>query len=219
MAQHTREIPDGLADGKEPFDTTRLLHEIGRGQKGSRGLDRATTAELFGAMLDGRVRDLELGAILVAWRVKGETLDELAGGLQAVQSRLEPIRVDPGRPLVSIPSYNGARKAPNMTPLLACLLARRGLQVIVHGVRTEPGRLSTCEILEAMRPESGPVVVGSGEEAAGVLARGSPAFVPIDVLAPSFAALLALRHRLGVRHMGHTLVKMIDPLGEPHCGG
>jgi hypothetical protein len=36
---------------------------------------------------------------------------------------MRPIHVDPARPVISIPSYNGARNTPNLVPLLACLLA------------------------------------------------------------------------------------------------
>ena len=46
------------------------------------------------------------------------------------------------RPLVVLPSYNGARKLPVLTPLLALLLARRGLPVLIHGTATESARVS-----------------------------------------------------------------------------
>ena len=45
-----------------------------------------------------------------------------------------------------LPSYNGARKLPNLTPLLALLLAQEGAQVLVHGPMLDPGRVSTAEI-------------------------------------------------------------------------
>ena len=44
-------------------------------------------------------------------------------------------------PLVVLPSYNGARKLPVLTPLLALLLAREGLPVLVHGTATESTRV------------------------------------------------------------------------------
>ena len=38
-----------------------------------------------------------------------------------------------------LPSYNGARKLPNLTALLALLLAQQGIQVLVHGVDDDAG--------------------------------------------------------------------------------
>jgi anthranilate phosphoribosyltransferase len=40
-----------------------------------------------------------------------------------------------------LPSYNGARKLPVLTPLLALLLAREGLPVLIHGTATESSRV------------------------------------------------------------------------------
>ena len=54
------------------------------------------------------------------------------------------------RPLVVLPSYNGARKLPVLTPLLALLLARRGLPVLIHGTATESGRVSVEPVLQAL---------------------------------------------------------------------
>ena len=100
-------------------------------------------------MLDSRVSDLELGAVLLAYRVKGETAAELAAMLAAAHRSFEPLHIQNGRDHarpVSIPTYNGARKQPNLTPLLAMLLAREGVPVLVHGVTDDPGRVTSAEI-------------------------------------------------------------------------
>ena len=75
-------------------------------------------------------------------RIKGETPEEMAGFLDAVHERLEMLPAS-ARPLVVLPSYNGARKLPVLTPLLALLLARNGLPVLVHGTATEDRRVSS----------------------------------------------------------------------------
>jgi len=119
-----------------PFPCARFIKEIGRGPNGARALTPDDTHALYAAMLDGRVSDLELGAILLAYRVKGESADELAAMLAAAHASFTPIDVKHGaHQAVSIPSYNGARKQPNLVPLLALLLAREGVPVLVHGER------------------------------------------------------------------------------------
>ncbi|MFX8180047.1 glycosyl transferase, partial [Acinetobacter baumannii] len=55
------------------MDYAALIKEVGRGARGARDLTRAQAENLFGAMLDGVVPDLELGALLIALRVKGES--------------------------------------------------------------------------------------------------------------------------------------------------
>ncbi|MBN0567102.1 hypothetical protein JTM29_36440, partial [Pseudomonas aeruginosa] len=49
-----------------------------------------------------------------------------------------------GKPMpIVIPSYNGARKQANLTPLLAMLLHKLGFPVVVHGVSHDPTRVLT----------------------------------------------------------------------------
>ena len=200
--------PEADAPDPAPFLVGPYLKRVGRGNVGARSLERDEMQRLFGAMLDGAVADVELGGLLVAFRMKGESLDEIVGALAALQARLSPVAIDPRRPLVSIPSYNGARKSANLTPLLAGLLADAGVQVIIHGIRCDPNRITTCEVMQAM----GRVPAATVGEAGDALEQGHPAFVPIDVLAPAFARLLQLRERLGVRHIGHTLAKLLAPI-------
>ncbi len=190
------------------FPCARFIKEIGRGPNGARALSPEDTQALYSAMLDGRVSDIELGAVLLAYRLKGETADELAAMLAAAQASFEPLRLAEGtyRP-VSIPSYNGARKQPNLVPLLALLLAREGVPTLVHGVITDPGRVTSAEIFAELgiEPATSHAAIESG------LADRRLAFAPIEVLAPKLARLLALRRVMGVRNSTHTLVKILQP--------
>ena len=63
------------------------IKEIGRGKDGARSLTAAQAHDLMSQVLDGRVTDLEIGAFAMAMRIKGESVDELAGFLDAVHER------------------------------------------------------------------------------------------------------------------------------------
>ena len=67
----------------ERFAAAPFIKEIGRGVKGARSMSREDARALYAAMLEGRVSDLELGAILLAMRIKGESVEELAGFMDA----------------------------------------------------------------------------------------------------------------------------------------
>jgi anthranilate phosphoribosyltransferase len=196
----------------EPFHAARFIKEIGRGVKGARSMSREDAEELYGAMLDGRVSDLELGGILLAMRIKGESVDEIAGFMDAAEHSFAPLPTPPGPYApVLIPSYNGSRKLANLTPLLALLLAREGVPVLIHGVRQDPGRVTTAEILAEMG--IGPT--GSTADMLDAFAAGRPCFIPIETLAPKLAHQLSLRRILGVRNSTHTLVKILQPFDGP----
>ena len=185
-----------------------IIRELGRGAEGARDLPQGEAQQLYGAMLDGGVPDLELGAIAIALRVKGETVGEMTGFLAASYERLYALRRPAGRlrPII-IPSYNGARKGVNLTPLLALLLRRFGVPVVVHGLIEGFGRVTTAQILRefAVLPSS------SHLQAQQVLDDNGLVYAPLSVLSPGLGVQLALRSRLGLRNSAHSLVKMLDP--------
>ncbi len=194
---------------KEPFIAARYIKEIGRGKDGARSLSREDAQLLYGAMLDGRVSDLEMGGILLAMRIKGESVEEIAGFMAAAETSIHLLKspTDSMYAPVIIPSYNGARKKANLTPLLALLLARKGVPVLVHGVLHDAGRVTTAEIFEALHHPLAQSVV----QAEGQMAQQLPAFMSINALSPKMTRILSMRRVLGVRSSTHTLVKILQP--------
>lgn len=186
---------------------TGIIKEIGRGKNAARDLSRDDARALFTAILNDEIPPLQLGAILIAMRIKGESLDELAGFLEACEASYPHLKAPAGTVPLVIPSYNGARQLPNLTPLLASLVAREGVPVLVHGVPDDPGRVTTIEVFRAMGIE----VARSIAEAEQQLAERKLAVIAIDTLAPQLARVLKLRRDIGLRSSGHTLVKMLQP--------
>ena len=184
---------------------TSYIKEIGRGKEGARSLNEAQANDLMGQVLDQRVSDLEIGAFALAMRIKGESVHELAGFLTAAHERCIPIRTT--RPTIVLPSYNGARKLPNLTPLLALLLAQEGAQVLVHGPMLDAGRVSTAEIFRDL----GLPFACTAEEVENGWARREPVFIATPDLCPPLARLLEVRRVVGLRNSGHTIAKLLQP--------
>lgn len=182
---------------------SHYLKIIARGAQGARSLPREQACDLFAQVLDGDLSDLEVGAFCIAMRVKGETPEEMAGFLDALHARLAPLPAST-RPLVVLPSYNGSRKLPVFTPLLALLLAHAGLPVLVHGCATEDTRVSSQDVLAALGV---PAMI-----AIKSIAHGTVAYAPTALLQPGLARLLEVRRVLGVRSSAHSLVKLMNPL-------
>ncbi|KAB2926637.1 MAG: DNA-binding protein YbiB [Dechloromonas sp.] len=186
----------------------QYIKEIGRGADGARDLPQDDARQLYAAMLDGGVPDLELGAIILGLRVKGESLDEMLGFLAATDERTHHLDMPHGRvrPVV-LPTYNGGRKEANLTPLLALLLQRFGVPVLIHGLLEGFGRVTSALIFR----ELGVMPLTSVTQAQTVLEEKGLAFLPLTALCPGIHNLLALRSRMGVRNSAHSLVKMINP--------
>ena len=178
------------------------IKDIGRGKDGARALGRAQAADLMGQVLDQQVSDLELGAFCIAMRIKGETPEEMAGFLDATHARLNKVHTGQA-PTVVLPSYNGARKLPVLTPLLALLLASEGVAVVVHGSATEDKRVSSQAVFSHLGIEALTHVAPA--------AAGQVQFIPTGVLHAGLDRLLAVRRVVGLRNPGHSLVKLMNP--------
>ena len=181
---------------------SQYIKEIGRGKDGARPLTHEQAADLLGQVLDGTVSDLEIGGFCIAMRVKGETPEEMAGFMEALHQRLHLLPASATATVV-LPSYNGARKLPVLTPLLALLLAREGVSVLVHGTPTESKRVFSSEVLAALGVPA--------MTAIRKIASGEVAFAPTELLNPALKRLLDVRHLLGLRNPAHSLVKLINP--------
>ncbi|QAZ40746.1 DNA-binding protein YbiB [Methylibium sp. Pch-M] len=184
------------------------LKEIGRGKEGARSLTEAQARDLMNQVLDREVSEAERGAFAIAMRIKGESTEELAGFTACAAERSLVLEAD-AMPVL-LPSYNGARKLPNLTPLLALLLAQEGVPVLVHGPLHDPARVTTYELFESLG-------LPIARDAAGVhdaWARHEPVFVPTAVLCPALVPLLELRWVLGLRNPAHTVAKLLTPRGR-----
>lgn len=187
----------------------RFIKEIASDADTRRDLSEEGAHDLFAAMLDGGVPDMELGACLCALRMKHESATELLGFYRAASERVYALKPPATalRPLV-FATYSGARQEPNLLPLLVLLLQRMGVPVLLHGTLEGGGRVASAYILR----ELGVLPGGSLAQAQKSLDEELLAFVPTAVLCPGLANLLALRSRLGVSNPAHNLVTLLDPI-------
>lgn len=185
------------------------LKEIARGKEGARSLNEAQAHDLMSQVLDRQVSEAERGAFAIAMRIKGESTEELAGFTAAAAER--SLALDAATLPVLLPSYNGARNLPNLTTLLALLLAQEGLPVLVHGPTSDPGRVTTHELFHAL----GLPIAHDVEDLQAAWARHEPVFMPTEVLCPALVPLLELRWTLGLRNPAHTVAKLLSPGGTP----
>jgi anthranilate phosphoribosyltransferase len=188
-----------------------LIREIARGTHGARDLDQEEARRLFGAMLDGAVPPLELGAVLIAYGIKGESAEELGGFVAALDERMAHLEAPRDRPRpVVLAAYDAAGGLADRTALLALLLRRYAVPVLLHGTAetaSDDGRVATAGLLWELGIEP----ATSANDAKRSLASEGIAFFPIEALAPDLCALLSLRRRLGQRSSAHTVSKLIDP--------
>ncbi|ASV54715.1 Anthranilate phosphoribosyltransferase like [Lelliottia jeotgali] len=152
-----------------------------------------------------------MGGILIALRIKGEGEAEMRGFYEAMQAQTFRLTPPVAKPMpIVIPTYNGARKQANLTPLLALLLNKLGFPVVVHGVSADPTRVLTETIFELM----GIAPTLHAGQAQAKLEGHQPVYIPVSALCPPLEKQLDMRWRMGVRNSAHTLAKLATPFEE-----
>ncbi|MFQ5508954.1 MAG: anthranilate phosphoribosyltransferase [Leptospirillia bacterium] len=190
---------------------THAIGQVGRGASRATALTPEEAGDAMGAILDGRADPFELGAFLVAMRIKEETAGELVAFVRAAQDRLIPF---PGAaPLLTVPSYAGKRQTFPALIGAACVLAACGVPVGLHGHATPPERISMADVLGVLgcKPDDAPEV--AVHRAADDLKRAGVAYLGVEQYLPAMHRMLELRRQMGLRSCFHTMGRLINPFG------
>src|ERR687895_1776277 len=130
-----------------------VLARVVTGGRLSRDGARAT----MGAVLDGEVTPAQLGALLVALRMRGETVDELAGFVEAMRARVIPVEAPDGA-VDTCGTGGDVHHTFNISTAAALVVAAAGVPVAKHGNRAVTSASGSSDVIEAlgMTVEQGP---------------------------------------------------------------
>lgn len=190
-------------DFEHPF--AQFVRIIGKGKNGARSLTFDEAYQAFSMILKDEVLDVQLGAFLMLLRVKEESVDELAGFVQATRDQLtfKPIQVD-----LDWSSYAGKRKHYPWFLLAALTLAKHGYKVVMHGASGHTmNRMYTEQVLEYL----GYPICENDLDVEAELAKHNFAYLPLHAISPILSDLISLRNVMGLRSPIHTLARLINP--------
>ena len=188
---------------EHPF--AQYVRIIGKGKNGARSLTYEEAYQAFSMILKQEVLDVQLGAFLMLLRVKEESVDELAGFVQATRDQLNfsPLTVD-----LDWSSYAGKRKHYPWFLLAALTLAQSGYKVFMHGASGHTlNRLYTEQVLEYL----GYSICQSEQDVEYELEQHNFAYLPLEEISPVLSDLISLRNVMGLRSPIHTLARLINP--------
>lgn len=190
-------------DFEHPF--AQYVRIVGKGKNGARSLSYDEAYQAFSMILKNEVLDVQLGAFLMLLRVKEESVDELAGFVQATRDQLNFKTLDVD---LDWSSYAGKRKHYPWFILAALTLAKRGYNIVMHGSSGHTmNRVYTEQVLTYL----GYPICQNDVEVERQLQQQHFAYIPLEVISPILADLIALRNVMGLRSPIHTLARLINP--------
>ncbi|MCU1281746.1 MAG: Anthranilate phosphoribosyltransferase, partial [bacterium] len=130
----------------------RFIKAVGSGQKRARDLTRDEAREAMALVCDGAARPEQLGAFLLALRMKGEAADELAGFVDALEARMQTGDARAPDGTLDVDCHGDGHKGrATLLPAAACALAALGEPVLLRLQRELPtARHGLVEALVAL---------------------------------------------------------------------
>jgi anthranilate phosphoribosyltransferase len=185
----------------------RLADAIARGLA-RQHLTADEMAAVVGAIMDGEATAAQIGGLLIALRMKGETADELAGAARAMRARATKIACPEAHRAVDTCGTGGdGSNTVNVSTLSAIVVAGAGVRVAKHGNRAQSSRSGSADVLTAL---------GVKIDVPVAVTERSLVEVGIGFMfAPQFHA--ATRHVAGARkELGtRTVFNLLGPLTNP----
>ena len=172
----------------------------------SRSLTFEQAAAVMKEIMIGEATPAQFAAFVTALRIKGETVDEIAGLASVMQAKATPVQVTP--PVVDTCGTGGDGLCSfNISTTAAFIVAGAGLKVAKHGNRAMSSHCGSADVLEALgvRIELGAEAVAQCLETVGIGFMFAPAFHP----AMKYAT--APRREIGIR----TVFNILGPLTNP----
>ncbi len=170
-------------------------------------LDRDEARTLMDGIMGGEVPPVTLSALLVALRLKGETVDEITGFAEAMRERAVRIPID-GPGLVDTCGTGGdARGTFNLSTATALTAAAMGARVAKHGNRAVSSRSGSADVLEAL----GVDLTLEAPQVAALINELGIGFLFAPSLHPAMKHAMPVRRELGTR----TIFNLLGPLTNP----
>ncbi|MEL7428973.1 MAG: anthranilate phosphoribosyltransferase, partial [Pseudomonadota bacterium] len=135
-------------------------------------LSRGETQAAFDIIMSGDATHAQIGAVLMAMRVRGETEDEFAGAVDAMRSKMLP--VDAPEDVLDIVGTGGdAKGSYNISTCTALVVAGCGVKVAKHGNRSLSSKSGASDVLTALgvNIELSPGQISDCIEEAGIVGK------------------------------------------------
>lgn len=122
------------------------LHQVVAG----RDLTRQQAGEAMNRMMSGQASEVQIGSLLTALKLKGETSSEIAGFAESMRRHAEPVSCRQGA-LIDVVGTGGDCKGTfNVSTTVAFVLAGAGLAVAKHGNRSVSSLCGSADVLTAL---------------------------------------------------------------------
>ncbi|HXU59906.1 MAG TPA: anthranilate phosphoribosyltransferase [Verrucomicrobiae bacterium] len=173
---------------------------------GGRSLDEHEAEQAFDILMSGDATPTQIGAFLMALRVRGETVAEITGAVRTMRAKM--LKIDAPAGAIDTCGTGGDNSGTlNISTGAAIVTAAAGVPVAKHGNRAASSKTGTADVLGAL----------------GVNIDADMALIREALWSANICFLMATRHHNAMRHVGpsrvelgtRTIFNLMGPLSNP----
>ena len=169
-------------------------------------LTAAQAEAAFDTIFDGDATPGQIGAFLMALRVRGETVQEITGAVRSLRARMITVHV-PDDTIDTCGTGGDGKHTLNISTAVAFVVAGCGVPVAKHGNRAVSSRSGAADVLEAL----GVGIEGNARTVGDMIRRSGVGFLFAASHHQAMRHVGAIRSELGLR----TICNLLGPLSNP----
>jgi anthranilate phosphoribosyltransferase len=215
LARTTAEAPAAIAaaggtarSSARLAEVTTVVGAIARVAEGD-SLDEDEAERVMGVVMDGEATPSQISALIVAMRMKGETVDEIVGFARAMRERATPVRPSAVGYIDTCGTGGDGLHTFNVSTTTAFVVAGAGVPVAKHGNRAVSSSAGSADVLEALGVDItlDPAAIARCIDECGV------GFLFAQSLHASMRHAGPTRREIGIRTVFNILGPLTNPAG------
>jgi len=184
-----------------------LITKIGKGQRGVRDLTWDESKEAIQLMMEGQATPHQVGAFLMAMRIKLEAVPELAGFTATTRAYVSPLRIPGDLNVVDVPAYGEKHNTIHVCLAAAIIAAAEGATICLHGTE----KPSAASDLPRVLAELGIPHTLQRDDVASALKDLGFTYLDLALYHPPLVRFLELREELGAQNLFHQVARLLNP--------
>ncbi len=189
-------------------DMHNILERLSRGKS----LKPKHMSLAMNLIMDGEATDAQIGGFLMALRLKGETVDEIATAASVMRKRALTVDIDADHLIDTCGTGGDSKGSFNISTASAFIAAESGARVAKHGNRSVSSKCGSADVLEA----AGFALMLSSDQVAECINRYQIGFLFAPAHHQATRHAVNPRKELGVRTLFNLLGPITNPASAPN---
>lgn len=185
----------------------QLISKIGKGLKGAKDLTWDEAKSALNAIIEGQATDVQVGAFLMAMRIKTESIGELASFTTTARHWAPPIHLPHPNNMVDVPLYGEKHHTFHVIVAASLVAASAGAGIFMHGVENPQIAYDLPQVLRFLKLP----MAHTAAEAIDQVSLRPWVYMDLAGYHAPLTKLLDLRREFGLQNLSHQVARLLNP--------